>query len=250
MFLLQKEAAASAKTMLASAILENLVIESSSKQFVIADVGCSTGPNTYIAVDDIIEGVIQKYRIESYSRLPEFLVYFNDQVSNDFNILFTGLPSGRKYFAIGVPGSFHGRLFPKATLNFIYSAFALQWLSKAPQEIGDLNSLACNRGRIYYSNAPDEVGKAYSAQFAKDIESFLTARAQELASGGLLALLFPGRQDGTLPSQYSLGPLFKPLESCLIEMVDQVWPCKIKTLNSIASFQSFLHIIYDSCSCS
>ncbi|KAH8502822.1 hypothetical protein H0E87_014208 [Populus deltoides] len=220
---LQKAAAASAKSMLTSGILENLVVEHSSKMFAIADLGCSTGPNTFIAMDNIIEAVTQKCKIKGYCSLPEFQVYFNDHVSNDFNILFANLPSDRKYFAFGVPGSFHGGLFPKASLNIIYSAFALHWLSRAPQELGDVNSPACNKGRIYYSNAPHEVGQAYSLQYAKDMESFLAARAEELAPGGLMIILMPGRPNGTLPSQNSLGPFIKPLESCLTE---------IKTLNN------------------
>nr|POE71627.1 isoform 2 of probable s-adenosylmethionine-dependent methyltransferase at5g38100 [Quercus suber] len=32
------------------------------------------------------------------------------QVSNDFNTLFKSLPPNRQYFAVGVPGSFHGIL--------------------------------------------------------------------------------------------------------------------------------------------
>ncbi|KAK7849230.1 putative s-adenosylmethionine-dependent methyltransferase [Quercus suber] len=57
------------------------------------------------------------------------MVFFNDQFSNDFNTLFISLPPNRQYFAAGVPGSFYGRLFPKASLHFIHSSYALQWLS-------------------------------------------------------------------------------------------------------------------------
>ncbi|KAB5548137.1 hypothetical protein DKX38_011543 [Salix brachista] len=223
--LMQRASAASAKSLLTSAILENLDIEHSSRMFAIADLGCSTGPNTFMAVENIIEALTQKCKIEDYSSLPEFQVHFNDHVSNDFNTLFANLPSDRKYFASGVPGSFHGRLFPKATLNIIYSAFSLQWLSKAPQELGDVNSPAWNKGRIYYTDAPREVGQAYSLQYAKDMESFLAARAEELAPGGLLLILMPGRPDGTLPSQNSLGPFLRPLESCLTDMVDEEIIC-------------------------
>jgi len=46
----------------------------------------------------------------------------------------------------------------------------------------------------------------------------------------LMIILMPGRPDGTLPSQNSLGPFIKPLESCLTDMVDEV--CKIKALNN------------------
>ena len=207
-------------------IAENLDIEHICREstiFRIADLGCSVGPNTYIAVNNIIEAVAQKCLSKGHASLPDFQVFFNDHVSNDFNLLFANLPPERQYFAVGVPGSFHTRLFPKASINFIYSAYALQWLSKAPAELGDqLNSTSCNKGRIYYSNAPNEVGQAYSAQYAKDIGSFLCARAEELAPGGLMTILIPGRNDGTILAQSSMGPHFEYLESSLLDMAKEV----------------------------
>ncbi|XWS48262.1 hypothetical protein CRYUN_Cryun13aG0059800 [Craigia yunnanensis] len=53
------------------------------------------------------------------------------------------------------------------------------------------------------------------------MECFLQARAQEVAPGGLMALLIPGRPDEKLPSESSLGPLFQPLESCLLDMSNE-----------------------------
>lgn len=129
---------------------------------------------------------------------------------NDFNILFSNLPQNRQYYAAGVPGSFHGRLFPKASLNFAYSAYSVLWLSKAPQ--------ICNKGRIYYSHSPKEVSEAYSFPFGKDFKSFLDARAQEVVPGGLMVLLISGH----FLNNYSLGPFYDPVESCLLDMVNEV----------------------------
>ncbi|KAA8542767.1 hypothetical protein F0562_023919 [Nyssa sinensis] len=169
-------------------------------------------------MNNITEAVEHKYQAQGHL---EFQVFFNDRVSNDFNTLSINLPPNRKYFAAAVPGSFYGRLFPKASINFIFSSFAVQWLSKLPQVVCDLNSPSCNKGRILYANAPKEVGEAYSAQYAEDTEKFLGARAQELVSGGLMALLILGRVNGTLPAQSSLGPRFQPLESCLVDMTNE-----------------------------
>lgn len=188
----------------------------------IADLGCSVGPNTYTAMETIIEAVVQKYQSKGHLELPDFQVFFNDHVSNDFNTLFVNLPREKQHLAAGVPGSFYTRLFPKASLNFVYSAYALQWLSMAPPEIGDMNSPSCNKGRISHLNAPDEVGQAYSAQYAKDMESFLSARAQELAPGGLMAILIPSSKDGNLPAQTSPGPYIQPLESSLLDMGNEI----------------------------
>ena len=89
--------------------------------------------------------------------MPEFQVFFNDHTSNDFNTLFTSLPPERPYFATGVPGSFHGRLFPNSSLDFVHSSYALQILSKVPKELLNKNSAAWNKGRVHYASAPDEV---------------------------------------------------------------------------------------------
>lgn len=91
--------------MLVEAILENLQIgnpssSTNSNSFCIADFSCSVGPNTFNAVNNIIETITQKFEIEGHSSLlPEFHVYFNDHVSNDFNILFSNLPQNRQYYA-------------------------------------------------------------------------------------------------------------------------------------------------------
>jgi len=79
-----------------------------STTFRIADLGCSTGPNTFFAVQNIIEAVQLKYKCqELHSQLPEFQVFFNDHVSNDFNTLFASLPLDRQYYAAAVAGSFY-----------------------------------------------------------------------------------------------------------------------------------------------
>ncbi|XP_062115216.1 loganic acid O-methyltransferase-like [Humulus lupulus] len=218
----QKEAAENAKALLVAAITENLEINKQkicpiSSSFRIVDFGCSTGPNTFIAVDTIIEAVSKTFQ----DHVPEFHVFFSDHVSNDFNILFTNLPKDRTYFAAGVPGSFHRRLFPRASLNLAYSSHALQWLSKTPAEVEDSSSPAFNKGKIFYAKAAEQVGEAYRRQHEEDMASFFNARSEELAPGGLLAILMSGREDGSSPAQSSLGPVFAPLESTLVDMANE-----------------------------
>ena len=104
-----------------------------------------------------------------------------------FILVFRSLPSGKPYYAAGVPGSFYGRLFPKSTLHFVYSGYSLHWLSKVPEGVADKSSPAYNNGRIYWTSSPREVAEAYEAQFVRDIDAFLSARALEVVSGGLIA---------------------------------------------------------------
>ena len=66
------------------------------KTFVIADYGCSTGPNAFLAVQNIVEAVELKNKSLQQSPPLEFHVFFNDLVDNDFNTLFNALPSPRR----------------------------------------------------------------------------------------------------------------------------------------------------------
>ncbi|RZC73076.1 hypothetical protein C5167_048555 [Papaver somniferum] len=189
----------------------------SSDTFRIADLGCSVGPNTFIAMQNIIEAIDLKYR--KYGSSPEYHVYFNDHASNDFNTLFVSLPPEKRYFAAGVPGSFHTRLFPKGSLHVAHSSTSLQWLSQVPKEVLDINSPAYNRGRIHYPNAKHQVVEAYSAQYTKDMDAFLYARAEEVVCGGLVVLIVPVVPDETSPSQSRVESLYDILGSCLLDMV-------------------------------
>ncbi|KAJ8761337.1 hypothetical protein K2173_001393 [Erythroxylum novogranatense] len=191
-----------------------------SNKFLIADFGCSAGPNTFFGVENIIEAVGIKYRAQNKDSPPlEFQVFFNDLTDNDFNTLFRTLPSYQKYFAAGVPGSFHVRLFPKSSLHIGFSSCALLWLSKIPREVLDCKSPAWNKGSIIQCNEhSEEVAKAFLGQYASDVDTFLTARAQEIVGEGLMVIQSPGRPDGVLMSQTSTGITFNLFGSCLADL--------------------------------
>lgn len=195
----------------------------SSNTFCIADLGCSVGPNTFAAVENIIEGVKLKFESQGLSsQIPEFQVFFNDHVSNDFNLLFTSLPQDKNYYAAGVPCSFYGRLFPEASIHFFHSSTSLQWLSRVPKEVANKTSPAWDKGRIHYSNSRVEVIRAYKAQFDKDMELFLQARAHEIVYGGLMVLIIPGIPNGTPHSQSLENMIYDLVGSCLVDMVQKV----------------------------
>ncbi|KAI5353489.1 PREDICTED: probable [Prunus dulcis] len=217
----QRAAANVAKTLIDEAIAEKLDIEdfssASSNAFRIADLGCSVGPNTFACVQNIMEAVKQKYG----SQMPDFHVFFNDHAANDFNTLFASLPPERHYFAAGVPGSFHGRLFPEASLHFAHSSYATHWLSKLPEEVTNKNSPAWNKGKIYYTTSPDQVFNAFAAQFRTDMAIFLEARAKELAAGGMMVLIMQTIPDGIHQSRIPTGIMFDFLGSILMEIAKE-----------------------------
>lgn len=202
----------------------------SSNFITIADLGCSVGPTTFATVNNIVEAIKLKYKSQNVQAEEDiqFQVFFNDHVSNDFNKLFKSLPSDREYLAAGVPGSFHRRLFLKGSLHFVNSAYTLQWLSRIPKELVDKQSPAWNKGRIFYTDAPKEVVEAYSAQFARDFEVFLIARAEELVSRGFMALLLPCLTVEALHSQSSLIGVVDLLGVSLMDMVKMVSTFQLK----------------------
>ncbi|XP_031275082.1 loganic acid O-methyltransferase-like [Pistacia vera] len=193
----------------------------SSNPFSIVDLGCSTGPNTFIAVKNILDSIKQKHQSLGHtSQISEFLIYFNDHTSNDFNTLFASLPLDRQYFAAAAPGSFHGRLFPESSVHFFHSSNAIHWLSKAPEELVDRKSLAWNKGRVHYTNAAEEVCDAYAAQFRKDMENFLDARGKEIVVGGLMVLTVSAIPNGMcLSHQNPIGLMYDLLGASLMDLV-------------------------------
>ncbi|XP_040996194.1 loganic acid O-methyltransferase-like [Juglans microcarpa x Juglans regia] len=225
----QRGGVVAAKKVIIEAVGEKLDLKSivSSNIFRIADLGCSVGPNTFFAAENIINAVQSKCQYDQYQGgvlhdldhvCPEFQVFFNDHSSNDFNTLFTSLPPDRQYFAAGVAGSFYCRLFPSASLHFVHSSYAINWLSKVPKPIIDKSSAAWNKGKIHYSNSKDVVVEAYEVQFGEDMECFLHARAQEVVFGGLIALVICGRPNGMPHSQNAQNITFELLGSCLMDM--------------------------------
>ncbi|KAJ9682885.1 hypothetical protein PVL29_018752 [Vitis rotundifolia] len=213
-----------AKDVITEAILEKVDITNpwfnSSSTLRVADFGCSVGPNTFIVVQNIIEALELLYRSKQHNpEIPEFHVFFNDHVDNDFNTLFRSLPFSRRYFAAGVPGSFHDRLFPKSTLHIVHASYALHWLSQVPTQLADRNSPAWNKGRIHgFGATSKEVREAFSAQFGKDLQAFLNARARELVGGGLMLLLVSALPNEFHSSQTNSAIVFDLLGSCLIDM--------------------------------
>ncbi|KAK4736353.1 hypothetical protein R3W88_000050 [Solanum pinnatisectum] len=177
--------------MMKEVIIEHLDIKnmlSSSNKFYIIDLGCSIGPNTFNSMQHVVQVVKDKY----HDNILEFQVFFNDHVNNDFNTLFRSLPVDRSYYASGVPGSFHGRLFPLRSIHVAHCSSAIHWLSKTPKELLDENSPSWNKGLIHYIGASNiEVMNAYVAQFEKDMEMFFNARAEEIVPGGMMVLISP-----------------------------------------------------------
>ncbi|KAL0790882.1 hypothetical protein Bca101_007128 [Brassica carinata] len=179
--------------------VQQLYKETRPKSLGIADLGCSSGPNTLSTIRDIIKTVeIAHHRELPNQPLPEFSIFLNDLPQNDFNSIFKTLPDfhmelkrGTKndvcpaIFIAACPGSFYGRLFPEKTIHFIYSSFSLHWLSKVPPGLFDHQGKSINKGCINIcSSSPEAVSKAYYSQFKEDFSMFLRSRSKEVVAAG------------------------------------------------------------------
>ncbi|XP_019193098.1 PREDICTED: indole-3-acetate O-methyltransferase 1-like [Ipomoea nil] len=196
--------------------------------FVIADLGCSSGSNALYMADAIVKHMTERYDA-SYYAAPEFSVFFSDLQSNDFNTLFqllpplaanygrggdvegldtAPIPHHRSYFAAGVPGSFHKRLFPARSIDVFYSTFCLHWLSQVPESVVDVRSPAYNKGKIYIHGGSESTAIAFRKQFQSDMTAFLRARSVEMKIGGSMFLAFIGRTSEDPTDQGGAGLIF------------------------------------------
>ncbi|CAA7049398.1 unnamed protein product [Microthlaspi erraticum] len=175
----------------------DLTNHSFSSSFTIADFGCSSGPNTILAVDIIIQALHHKFSssLPNVKSTPEFQVFFNDLSHTDFNALLLC-----------------------SLLNSLTSLQVSPALSMGTCFLRHISTWPTPLAKIHYTGSSAEVAQAYSCQFDKDIKSFLRARSHELVEDGLMALIVPGVPDGFLDSQCSTGSEFDLLGSCLMDL--------------------------------
>ncbi|WOH05362.1 hypothetical protein DCAR_0624778 [Daucus carota subsp. sativus] len=193
--------------------IQEVYMKTTPKSIGIADLGCSSGQNTFSTIKTLVDAVGETCQKLSLYPPPEFRIYLNDLPTNDFNAIFKSLPDfykelkeHRNYgisspsdcspaiYIAGYPGTFYGRLFPDNCLHFIYSSYSLHWLSRVPAGIYDKEGKSVNKGSIYISeSSPAEVSQAYHRQFQEDFNLFLRSRSGELVSGGSAVLILLGR---------------------------------------------------------
>ncbi|XP_074313361.1 putative jasmonic acid carboxyl methyltransferase 2 [Silene latifolia] len=176
-----------------------------------ADMGCSSGPTALLAVSRMID-VIEDASRSINRQFPQFGVFLNDLPGNDFNTLFSMLPSFeqaaeegnenrlRLCSVSGIPKSFYGRVFPDKFLHFVHCSNCVHWLSQVPSGLVNKNGEALNKGNICIAKtSPPEIYIAYYAQFKRDFTLFLRSRSREIVFGGGMVLVILGSIDSHDP---------------------------------------------------
>ncbi|KAD6119107.1 hypothetical protein E3N88_10378 [Mikania micrantha] len=200
--LLQKKIISVGSSMVEAAIF-NILLEVQPKSMGVADLGCSSGPNSLTAVSQIAR-IVNATSQHIGLPVPELRVSLNDLPGNDFNDVFKSLPELYKKmkdeygiedcFVWGLPGSFYGSLFPACSLHLVHSSSSIHWLSQVPLGLVSSVGTHLNKERLYISKGSSmSVVKAYQQQFHEDFSLFLKSRAKEMVSRGRMVLSFMGR---------------------------------------------------------
>jgi len=114
------------------------------KNVVIADLGCSAGPNALTLVKTAVDAIFH-HCSDHKEIVPEISVLLNDLPDNAFNDIAKRLHAfqestqdfGHVFTAI-VPGSFYKRLFTSNSVNLVLSSHSLNWLSQVIYIVPDL----------------------------------------------------------------------------------------------------------------
>ncbi|CAL5007707.1 unnamed protein product [Urochloa decumbens] len=167
---------------------------------VIADLGCSSGPNALALVSTAVNAVLHHYAAQHHQAPPELRVLLNDLPDNDFNDVAKRLVSfqqsaqsfGVVLTAGIVPGSFYKRLFPNNFLDLVVSSNTLHWRSEAPEELKSNMIPLYDEDEGLRRKRRPLVIQAYREQFRKDFTLFLKLRAQELVLGGQMVVSMLG----------------------------------------------------------
>ncbi|CDY69068.1 BnaC03g71140D [Brassica napus] len=238
--LLQRRALAKAKPVLVKNIKELMMGLSFPKYIKVADLGCSSGQNTFFAMSEIINTtnvLCQKWN----QNPPEIDCCLNDLPNNDFNTTFKFIHSFKEknltckapYFVSGVPGSFYSRLFPRKSLHLVHSSYGLHWLSKVPE------GLEKNKMSVYITaSSPLSAYKAYLKQFQRDFTTFLKLRSEEMVSNGRMVLTFIGRNNMDNPLHRDCCHFWTLLSKSLHDLV-------VEGLVSASKVDSFYMPFYD-----
>ncbi|KAE8795428.1 Jasmonate O-methyltransferase [Hordeum vulgare] len=229
------------------ALIEAVIVELCSNtgtllsgKMVIADLGCSTGPNALALVSIAIEA-IHSHCLQFQQPPPEVSVFLNDLPENDFNTVVKSLVTLRQsndpVVVAGItPGSFYERLFTSESVHLVCSSNSLHWLSKAPEELTrNLIPAYDIDEHERHERLPIVLG-AYTEQFRKDFTLFLELRAKELVSGGRIIISLLGRCSNVLDKKFPY----------LLEIVSQIL-CVMVSEGVIdkEKFDSFYGLMYE-----
>ncbi|KAM7263664.1 hypothetical protein ACFE04_001347 [Oxalis oulophora] len=207
--LVQKIVISKTRPILEEAI-KNMLRDSMPTCFNVGDLGCSTGPNTLLPISYVIDKIYQICQQKELDKTPNFQMFLNDLIGNDFNSLFNLLPD----FYERLEKEYGGVLGSCFILGLPGSSMEGFFFVRVPE--GLVNKGNVNFGRT----SPPEVFQAYLKQFQKDLHLFLSLRSEEMVSGGQMVLTFTGRSMID-PSNIDCCYVWEMLTKSLLQMIEE-----------------------------
>ncbi|HRD75345.1 MAG TPA: SAM-dependent methyltransferase [Hyphomicrobiaceae bacterium] len=164
--------------------IERMGLADDAASFRAADLGCADG-GTSVGMWRTVLGEVRR----TYPTKPIEITY-TDLPRNDFSQLFRmihGQTDVQSYYGeipdvypFASATSFHQAIFPRASMNLLFSATASHYISKVPGPISD---------HVHMVGASGAERAAYEKIGRVEWERFLNLRARELVRGGRLCFL-------------------------------------------------------------
>jgi len=169
--------------------VRKIPLDPENQPIIIADYGSSQGRNSLAPMRKAIE--VLRTRLAPDRPI---LIYHEDLPANDFNALFEVLDRDPDSYALDEPNvypcaigrSFYQRVLPPNHVHLGWSSYAAMWISRVPTQIP---------GHFFVPRSTGDVRAAFERQGARDWESFLSLRANELRPGGRLVVAVPGADE-------------------------------------------------------
>ncbi|CAL9150433.1 unnamed protein product, partial [Musa hybrid cultivar] len=159
-------------------------------KMVVADLGCSSGSNTFVVMSEVLDVVGDLRRsLQERQEPPEIQFFLND------------LPGTTSITFSGVWASTRGRSSKRRGICWCPTTWwecrapSTAGFSHVPQGLDTERGASLNNTNIYITEtSPPEVVKAYQRQFQRDLSEFLRCRYAELSYEGRLVISFGGRK--------------------------------------------------------
>ncbi|EFA78856.1 hypothetical protein PPL_08324 [Heterostelium album PN500] len=154
------------------------------RSFNISDFGCSHGRSSLLPISVIIT------QIRKRMSAVDITVYHNDLPQNDFSQLFLEVNSNpdsylkvsNNIFTMAAGRSFYDNVFPSNSIHFSIGFNCFHWASKLTSPF---------KNTIYYGHTQDDnLKKLWKKETVLDLITILSARARELAVGGVFVSNF------------------------------------------------------------
>ncbi|KAK3129068.1 hypothetical protein QOZ80_6BG0471050 [Eleusine coracana subsp. coracana] len=192
---LQDKVILETKPLLHKAVEELYMSLAHRSTMVVADLGCSSGPNTLLFISEVISAIRTRrgrdHQETGDQRAVEVQFFLNDLPGNDFNLVFRSLERLQKlvvaedeavalpYYVAGLPGSFYTRVFPSQSVHLFHSSYCLMWRSQVPEDLSSGTHL--NEGNINIGKTtPSEVGSVQREKLCSFNLPFYAPSANEV----------------------------------------------------------------------